>query len=205
MWRFAHHPLTRKQQRIRTLSRKSWGAWALLAGVLLVVWGGAAGYAWWVIRKASASDHLSAVTLEAHQDLIYDLWKLEAGQSRFFTYPTSSTEQSKLLVNRDEDGVVRMAFATCTTCYSFRRQHYLKEGKFICGQCQTAMAIGGRNERITPDKGCVAVPVPFSLENNKVVVRARAIEEGAKALTESVNKDAKRASAGSKPVALDPK
>jgi hypothetical protein len=77
MWQFAHHPLTRKQQRIRTLSRQSWGAWALLAGVMLVVWGGAAGYAWWMIRKASASDRLPPVTLEAHQDLTYDLWKFD--------------------------------------------------------------------------------------------------------------------------------
>lgn len=204
MWQSAHHPLTRKQVRIRTLSRKSWGAWALLAGLLLAVWGGAAGFAWWSIRKASASDHLPAVALEANQDLIYDLWKLEPGQTRFFTYPTSSTEQSKLLVNRDEDGVLRTAFATCTTCYSFRRQHYLKAGKFICGQCQTPMTIGGPNERMTRDKGCVAVPVPFSIESNKVVVRSQAIMEGANALAEAARKGADRANASSKPVAAGP-
>lgn len=204
MWQGAHYPLTRKQRRIRELSRKSWGAWALLAGVLLAVWGGAAGIAWWMIRKASASDHLPAVDLQANQDLIYDLWKLEPGQSRFFTYPASSTERSKLLLNRDSDGVLRAAFATCTTCYSFRRQHYLKEGQFICGQCQTPMPIGGRNDRITPDKGCVAVPVPFSVQNNKVVVRAQAIEEGAKALAETADKKANRANANFTPRAEQP-
>ena len=204
MWQSGHHPLTRKQLRIRTLSRKSWGAWALLAGLLLAVWGGAAGFVWWSIRKASASDHLPEVALEANQDLIYDLWKLEPGQSRFFTYPTSSSERSKLVVNRDSDGVVRAAFASCTTCYSFRKQHYLKEGKFICGQCQTPMTIGGRNERLTADKGCVAVPVPFSVESNKVVVRAQAITEAAKALAEAASKEANRANASSKPVAPSP-
>lgn len=204
MWQFAHHSPTRKQQRIRELSRKSWGAWALLAGLLFAIWGGAAGFVWWSIRKASASDRLPPVTLEANQDLVYDLWKLEPGQTRFFTYPTSSTEQSKLLVNRDEDGVLRPAFATCTTCYSLRRQHYLKEGKFICGQCQTPMTIGGPNERITPDKSCIAVPVPFTVENNKVVVRAQAIMEGAKTLAEAASKESNRAN-GANPYRRAPK
>jgi uncharacterized membrane protein len=204
MWQPAHHALTRKQRRLRTLSRKSWGAWALLAGLLLVIWGGAAGIVWWMTRKASASDHLPAVTLEPEQDLVYDLWKLEPGQSRFFTYPSRSSERSRLLVNRDSDGVIRAAFATCTTCYSFRKQHYLKDGQFICGRCQTAMAIGGRNERMTPDKGCVAVPVPFSIEHNRVIVRAQAITEGAKELVEAAAKVASRADASSKPLVEDP-
>jgi uncharacterized membrane protein len=42
------------------------------------------------------------------------------------------------------------------------------------------MRIGDRNERITSDKGCVAVPVPFSVVDNKVIVRAEAITEGMK-------------------------
>jgi len=119
------------------------------------------GVAWWMIRRASASDRLPPVKLDANQDLLYDLWKLEPGQTRFFTYPASPSDRSRLLVNRDSDGVVRVAFATCTTCYSFRRQHYLKEGKFICGQCQSPMTIGSPHEQMTRDKGCVAVPVPF--------------------------------------------
>jgi len=55
----------------------------------------------------------------------------------------------------------------------------------MCGQCQTAMRIGDQKERMTRDTGCVAVPVPFAVENNKVVVRAQAITEGAKALEEA--------------------
>lgn len=199
MWQSAQRSLGRKQQRIRDLSRKSWGAWALLAGLLLAVWGGAAGFAWWTIRRASASDHLPAVELESNQDFIYDLWKLEPGQSRFFTYPINSSERSRLILNRDSDGVIRTAFATCTTCYAYRRQHYLKQGQFICGQCQTPMTIGSPNERMTPDKGCVAVPVPFSIKNNKVFVRAEAIMDGGKGLAEAASKQANRGNANPKP------
>ena len=191
MWRSEHRSLGRRQERIRALSRKSWGAWALLAGLLLVVWGGAAGFVWWSVRRASASDHLPTIDLQANEDFVYDLSKLDSGQSRFFSYPVSSSERSNLLVNRDSDGIVRAAFATCTTCYSFRAQHHLKEGQFICGQCQTAMRIGDQKERVTPEKGCVAVPVPFSVETNKLIVRAQEITEGAKAL-------AATAAAGSK-------
>jgi len=204
MWRSGNHLLGRKQRRLRELSRKSWGAWALLAGLLLLVWGGAAGYGYWSFRKLTASDHLPEIALQANNDLVYDLSKLEPGQSRFFTYPTSSSDRSKVLVNRDSDGIVRAAFATCTTCYSFRGQHHLKEGQFMCGQCQTAMRIGDRNERMTADKSCVAVPVPFSVESNKVVVRAQAITQGTIALAEAARKGANRAGASSSPQAARP-
>jgi hypothetical protein len=66
------------------------------------------------------------------------------------------------------------------------------------------MTIGGRNERMTPDKCCVAVPVPFSVESNRLIVRAQAIMEGAKALVDAVSKKANRANAGSKPVTVAP-
>lgn len=197
MWRSEHRRLGRRQQRIQELSRKGWWVWAILASLLLVVWGGAGGFAWWSIRRASASDHLPAIALEPNHDFVYDLSKLESGQSRFFTYPVNSSERAKLLLNRDSDGTVRTAFATCTTCYSFRGQHYLKQGQFICGQCQNAMRIGDQKERMTQDKGCVAVPVPFSVENNKVTVRATAIVEGAQGLAsaakETTEKDRSKA------------
>ncbi len=84
MWRSEHRSLGRRQERIRALSRKSWGAWALLAGLLLVVWGGAAGFVWWSVRRASASDHLPAIDLQVNEDFVYDLSKLDSGQSRVF-------------------------------------------------------------------------------------------------------------------------
>ncbi|MBI3476373.1 MAG: DUF2318 domain-containing protein [Acidobacteria bacterium] len=150
----------------------------MIAGFLLAVWGAAAWFAISQERKATASDHLPEIVLEAGENFLYDLAQLQPGQTRFFTYPIRSSERSKLLVNRDSKGVVRAAFASCTTCYSFRKQHHLKEGNLICGQCQSAMRIGDRNERMTADKSCVAVPVPFSVENNNVVVRPDAITKG---------------------------
>ena len=75
-----------------------------------------------------------------------------------------------------------------------------KEGKLICGQCQSAMRLGDRNERVIADKNCVAVPVSFAVENNKVIVEAGAITEGAKTLGAAVG----AVSDTSKPVAPRP-
>ena len=53
-----------------------------------------------------------------------------------------------------------------------------------------------RNERMTSDKGRVAVSVPFSAENNKAILRASAIMEGTKALTDAATKGTNGAKAG---------
>src|SRR5450759_935040 len=131
MWRSRHHVLGRRRKRVDALSRQSWRLWALIAGVLLAVWGIVAGFAFWSLRKASASDNLPAIVLQAGENLVYDLARLESGQTRFFTYPTSPSERSKLLVQRDSDGVVRTAFASCIACYAFRGEHKLNQGQFM--------------------------------------------------------------------------
>lgn len=197
MWRSRQHVLGRRRKRIDALTRQGWRVWGLIAGSLLAVWGTAAWFAISQERKATASDHLPEIVLQAGENFLYDLAQLQPGQTRFFTYPINSSDRSKLLVNRDSEGVVRAAFASCTTCYSFRKQHHLKEGNLICGQCQSAMRIGDRNERMTADKSCVAVPVPFSVENGKVMVQAEAITEGTKTLAATA---AAVSTAGSKSV-----
>ena len=59
----------------------------------------------------------------------------------------------------------------------------------MCGRCQTPMRIGDRNEKVGPDKGCVAVPVPFSVENNRVVVRSQEIVAGLQTLASSTDRE----------------
>ena len=186
MWRSRHRALGRRRKRVEALSRQSWRVWAINAGALLAVWGTAAGFAFWSVRKASASDNLPAIALQVGEKFVYDLARLKSGQTRFFTYPTSSSERSRLLVQRDSNGVIRTAFASCTACYAFRGEHKLNQGQFMCGRCQHSMRVGDQNERLTPDKECVAVPVPFSVESNKVVVRPDAIAKGLKTFSSSV-------------------
>jgi uncharacterized membrane protein len=155
--------------------------------MLLAVWGTAA----WVVisqeRKERASDNLPDIVLQAGESFVFDLAQLQSGQTRFFTYPTGSVERSRLLIQRDSDGVIRTAFASCVACYSYRHEHKLNKGNLMCGKCQSAMRIGDQNERLRPEKGCVGVPVPFSVIDNKVIVRPEAITEGIKAFANPTN------------------
>lgn len=180
-----HRVLGRRQQRIRNLSRQGWRVWATIAGFFLIIWGGVAWLAVWNDRKVTASDNLPEIALAAGADLVYDLRQLAPGQTRFFTYPISSSERSRLLVTRDSQGVVRVSFATCTVCYADRREHRLKEGKLICGRCQTSMRIGDQKEKMGANNGCVAVPIDFSVVNNNIKVRAQAIAEGFSGITQA--------------------
>ena len=192
MWRLQHRALGRRQKRIRELSRQGWRVWVTIAGFLLLIWGGALSLSLWNEKKLTASDNLPEIALVPGADLVYDLQQLQPDQTRFFSYPVSSSERSRLLVTRDAKGGVRVAFATCTVCYADRREHRLKEGQLICGRCQTSMRIGDPNEKTGPDKGCVAVPVPFSVENNKIVVHNQAITAGLQALVSLTDRSTQR-------------
>ena len=165
-----------KKQRIQTLSRQCSRLCTLLAVLGLLVFGSAA---WFIVsndRKAAAFDHLPEIALTEDSDLAYDSSQLQPHQAQFFSYPLNSSERVRLLVSRDSKGDTRAAFASCTACYRFRNQHYLKNGELICGRCEQAMRVADSNEQPT-GKACIAVPLPFLLENNKIVIHARAIRE----------------------------
>ena len=197
MWRSQDRAMGRRRKRVEVLTREGWRVWGLIAGFLLAVWGIAAWFAISQDRKERASDSLPEIVLHAGESFVYDLAQLQSGQTRFFTYPTRSSERSRLLVQRDSDGVIRTAFASCTTCYSYRHEHKLSKGRLICGKCQSAMRIGDQKEQLTADKGCVAVPVTLSVADNKVSVRPEAITEGIKAFANSTH-DAAQGQANSK-------
>lgn len=157
----------------------------LLVGVVLVIFALCAALGWYAISedKRQTVLDLPEIQLREDQDLVYDLSQLRLGQSRFFTYPVTSSERVRLVLTRDMKGIVRAAFATCPACYSFREQTNMKNGSLVCGRCQQPMRIGEANERFMAGRGCVAVPVSLSADNGKVVVRAHAIVEGAKIFT----------------------
>ncbi len=191
MWHSGHRSLGRKQRRVHALSRSVWRLWLILGGSLALATGAVAWFSISEEAKATASDNLPEIALQAKDDFGYDLAQLEPGQTRFFMYPNSS-EQSRLLVQRDAKGVIRAAFASCTACYSHRREHKLIRGSLICGRCGSAMRVGNQNEHITPDKSCVAVPVPFSIDQNRVIVREQAITDGLQIFTTANNAAAQK-------------
>jgi len=163
---------------VRALSRSVRRLWVILAGSLALAGGAIVWFSISEEKRATASDNLSEIALQEKDDFVYDLAQLAPEQTRFFTYPTASSERSRLLVQRDAKGVIRTAFGSCTACYPRRREHKLFRGSLICGRCGSAMRVADQNERMTATKGCVAVPVPFSIEQSQVIVRRQAITDG---------------------------
>lgn len=186
MWHSSHRSLGKKQQRVRALSRRVWPFWGIVAGFVALTWGALAWFSISEETKATASDNLPEIALEAKDNFSYDLGQLDLRQTRFFTYPTNSLERSRLLVQRDSKGVIRTAFASCRACYSHRHEHKLFRGRLICGKCGTAMRVGDQNENAM-GRGCVAVPVRSSIDNSKVTVHAQAIVEGLRSFSDANN------------------
>jgi uncharacterized membrane protein len=184
IWRPRHRRLGSRKKRQLALSHQALRRLMLTFGILALVCGAVAAYAIYESARATASDRLPAIALQAGKDFVYPLQDLKSRESRILTYPVNS-ERVKVLVQRDSNGVVRVAFASCIACYRFRSDHYLKGGRLICGRCQHAMRIGDRHERMTPDKGCVAVPMPFSIKNGQILVRGNEISQQAKNLMSS--------------------
>lgn len=180
MWRVRHHGHGRRWRQVEALSRQTRRMGLLVGAFLFSVLGV---IAWIVIadqQRASASDNLPEIAVAAGDDFAYDLAQLNPGQTRFFTYPISSSERARLLVHREAEGEVRATFASCTPCYGSRRQHRLYEGRLICARCEEAMRLGKQNE-VGLNNKCVAVPVQFSKESNRIVVRGQAIIDGLRA------------------------
>jgi uncharacterized membrane protein len=173
-----------KKQRIKTLTDQCSRVLGMIAVLAVVVCTGATLLVISNDRKATAADHLPEIAVQENSNLVYDASQLQPGQSRMFTYPVNSSGRVRLLVSRDSKGTTRVAFASCTACYRFRNQHYLREGKLICGQCEQTMRIGDPGEKLATGRSCVAVPVPFSIENKQVIVRAQSITEGTKAFAD---------------------
>jgi hypothetical protein len=76
-----------RRQRIQELSRLCIRMWGLAAGLMLVILAAAAWYGIQADRRATASDHLPEIALRDNEDVVYDLSRLDPGQTRFFTLP----------------------------------------------------------------------------------------------------------------------
>lgn len=160
------------------------GVWILLAALVLGVWLPALSYMAWRSWRDNRPDVLPRIDLTAGHNFVYDLRRLTANQTVWFTYPFSS-ERIRLALQKDSSGAIRTVVASCTACYSSRKEHEFRNGQLICGRCRHAMRLGDASEELTPAKGCVAVPVPFSADKRLLTVRAPEIEGRLRALETS--------------------
>lgn len=160
--------------------------WILLAALVLGVWVPTFSYMAWRSWRDNRPDVLSRIDLASGHNFIYDVGRLKPQQAVWFTYPVGSG-RVRLALQEDASGRIRAVVASCKACYSFRNAHEFKNGQFICGRCRHAMRLGDPNEKLTPAKGCVAVPVPFSAENKLLTVLAADMEEHLRDLQSNKN------------------
>lgn len=164
------------------------GVWMILAALVLGVWLPALSYMTWRSWRENRPDVLPRIDLNAGHNFIYDLTRLAPSQSVWFTYPLDS-ERIRLALQKDSSGSIRTVVASCTACYSFRKEHEFKEGQLMCGRCRHAMRLGDQNEKLIPAKGCVAVPVAFSVDKQLLTVQASDIEKRLRELESSKNQN----------------
>jgi len=101
---------------------------------------------------------------------------LKGGKLRLFNYAIDSSTIVQLAVQRGDDSVLRVAFASCRSCRRFR--HYKSFGRVICGHCGHSMKLPDRGAVPADKANCVPVALPYSIEGNQLVVRGDAILEG---------------------------
>ncbi len=159
------------------------GVWILLAALVLV-WGPVLSYMAWQTWRDSRPDVLPRTDLSSEHNFIYDPERLKPQGAVWFTYPVGS-ERARFAVQKDSSGTIRAVIGSCMACYSFRKAHEFKDGQLVCGRCKHTMRLGDPNEKLTPAKGCVAVPVPFSTADKLLTVRATDMESSLRNLQQN--------------------
>ena len=149
--------------------------WILLLGFLLGLWVPALSYMAWRSWRDAQPDVLPQVDLGSGHNFVYDLRQLDPDKAIWFTYPVGP-ERIRFVLHKDSSSKVRAAVASCTACYPFKNGNQWKKGRVMCARCRMGMRVGDPNEKLTPAKGCVAVPVPFFVDNGLLTVRAKDIE-----------------------------
>ncbi|HEY5998142.1 MAG TPA: Fe-S-containing protein, partial [bacterium] len=98
-----------------------------------------------------------------------------AGSVRFFTFRDDAGRAADFFIYRDSGGTVRAAFDACRTCARWKKGYRLEGGKMVCIKC------GMRFELDTLPTGigsCVPVAVPVERTGGRLVIAAKALEEG---------------------------
>ena len=167
---------TRNRGKLSGSAKAAKGVWILLAAIVLGVWVPGLSFGIWRMWRDNQPDVLPRVDLDPGHNLVYDLERLKPQQAVWFTYPASS-ERIRFALQRDLTGTIRTVVASCMACYAYRDHHEFKRGQLMCARCRHPMRLGDPNEKLTSAKGCVAVPVPFSVDGRLLTVRAADIEE----------------------------
>ncbi len=145
--------------------------WLFLAvGASLLLLAGLA--VWFNVTEESQGKELAA-----NSDLRLPLANLDPGDREYFTYPVDATTTVRFLIQRDSDRTLHAAFAVCRSCYGYHLPSYESWGRIMCGHCKHEMPIPDPGEEPAEKSNCALVGIPFTVENEQLVVRGHAIAD----------------------------
>jgi len=114
---------------------------------------------------------ISVVAVGEGKELRLDASNLTSRQLHLFEV-SASGQKVRVVVQRTDDKTVRVALASCRTCYRSHDRHYAKNGHMMCGECNSQMNFETKDRKEGTD-GCVLVEVPHAETNGNVAVLAR--------------------------------
>lgn len=105
------------------------------------------------------------------QDLYLDTAKLNLRQQHLFEI-SASGQKARVAVQRTDDTTLRVALASCRTCYRSRNRHYAKNGQMMGGECNSQMNFEAK-DRKAGTNGCALVEVPHTETDPDLTVLTR--------------------------------
>ena len=100
---------------------------------------------------------------------------LEAGEARFYRFLNEGNQEVKLVVGRDRDGEVHVAFDANEQCFKAKRGYSYKDGWLTCRKCEKSFKLTEVNEI---HGGCSPVAIRHTIEGDRLVIAESAVLEG---------------------------
>ena len=110
------------------------------------------------------------------QDVAMPVSTFADGKARFYRYVTTAGREIRFFMMKSSDGVVRAAFDSCDVCFRERKGYRQAGDNMICNNCGKAFPSNRIN---VLQGGCNPAPIERTVEGDRVLLRAAALEQGA--------------------------
>ena len=143
---------------------------AVVGAVLL-----AAGAAFYVTQDGESNTATASVPASANSTMVsFPVSLFEDGKVRHFEH-VAGKHKIKYFVLKSSDGVIRAAFDACDVCWPAGKGYYQDGDYMVCRNCGRRFASVLVNE---VKGGCNPAPLTRSVQNGKLIIQFKDIEEG---------------------------
>lgn len=106
--------------------------------------------------------------------VIFSANLFEDGKARHFEY-VSGEDTIRYFILKSSDGVIRAAFDACDVCWPAGKGYYQEGDHMVCRNCGRRFISVRVNE---VKGGCNPAPLNRKLENDKLIIQIKDIEQG---------------------------